>query len=228
MTETNTTPSLSSDWLSLDDTATYLGMGKTALYSLAREGRIPSRKVGKKWLFEKAAVDAWIRANQPLQSFFLNLDFKIENNTALRDPQREGYLRTYEFFRAGKNKAILQIPVGCGKTGLAALLPLGLAEGRAIVIAPNLTIKKGLYDAMDITNRQKCFWRKAAVLSPDQMAAGPLACTLDSGNISVAAKSHVVITNIQQLATNVDKWLAQFSADFFEMIIHPQHTHSGA
>src|ERR1017187_7594354 len=193
MADNDNTIELAGQWLSLEEAATYLGLGKTALYTLAREGRIPTRKVGKKWIFEKAAVDAWIRANQPLESFFLNLDFNIENNNSLRDPQRDGYLRTYEFFRAGKNKAILQIPVGCGKTGLAALLPLGLAEGRAIVIAPNLTIKDGLFDAMDITNRQQCFWRKTGVLSPAQMVAGPLACTLDSGNISIATKSHIVI-----------------------------------
>jgi DNA repair protein RadD len=217
-----------SEWLSLEETAGYLRMGKTALYALARDGRIPARKIGKKWTFEKVGVDAWVRANQPLESFFLNLDFNIEANDALRDPQRDGYLRTYEFFRAGKNNAILQLPVGCGKTGLASLLPLGLAEGRVIVIAPNLTIKTGLYDAMDITNRQKCFWRKAGVLSQDQMVAGPLACTLDSGNISVATKSHIVITNIQQLATSVDKWLTQFPDDFFDMIIVDEAHHSAA
>ena len=215
-------------WLSLDETAAYLGMGKTALYTLAREGRIPARKIGKKWVFEKAGLDAWVRTKQPLESFFLNLDFDIEGNACLREPQHDGYLRTYEFFHAGKNKAILQIPVGCGKTGLAALLPLGLAEGRVIVIAPNLTIKNGLYDAMDITNRQKCFWRKTGVLSKDQMVAGPLACTLESGNISVATKSHIVITNIQQLATNVDKWLTQFPDDFFDMIIVDEAHHSAA
>ncbi len=219
---------MNSDWLSLEDAATYLSMGKTALYALARDGRIPARKIGKKWTFEKGGVDAWVRANQPIKSFFLNLDCKIEANDYLRDPQRDGYLRTYEFFRAGKNKAILQIPVGCGKTGLASLLPLGLAAGRVIVIAPNLTIKTGLYDAMDITNRQKCFWRKAGVLSQDQMIAGPLACTLDSGNLSVATKSHIVITNIQQLATSVDKWLTQFPDNFFDMIIIDEAHHSAA
>ena len=116
-------------WLSLDETAAYLSMGKTALYTLAREGRIPARKIGKKWVFEKAGLDAWVRTKQPLESFFFNLDFDIEGNAFLREPQHDGYLRTYEFFHAGKNKAILQIPVGCGKTGLAALLPLGLARG---------------------------------------------------------------------------------------------------
>jgi DNA repair protein RadD len=215
-------------WLSLEETAAYLGIGKTALYALARDGRIPARKIGKKWVFEKAALDGWVRTSQPLRTFFLNLDFKIGGNENLRDPQRDGYLRTYDFFKAGKNKAILQIPVGCGKTGLAALLPFGLAEGRVIVIAPNLTIKAGLYDAMDITNRQKCFWRKASVLTQDQMMSGPLACTLDSGNISVATKSHVVITNVQQLATNVDKWLTQFPDEFFDMIIVDEAHHSAA
>lgn len=215
-------------WLSLDETAAYLGVGKTALYTLARDGRIPAKKIATKWVFEKAGVDAWVRANQPVESFFLNLEFSIESNNLLRDPQRDGYLSTYEFFRAGKNKAILQIPVGCGKTGLATLLPLGLAEGRVIVIAPNLTIKDGLYDAMDITNRQKCFWRRMGVLSPDQMIAGPLACTLDSGNLSIATKSHIVITNIQQLATNADKWLTQFPDNFFDMIIVDEAHHSTA
>ena len=216
------------EWLSLDEAAAYLNMGKTALYMLAREDRIPARKIGKKWVFEKVELDTWVRMKQPLKSFFLNLDFNIEDNAFLREPQHDGYFRAYEFFRAGKNKAILQIPVGCGKTGLAALLPLGLAEGRVIVIAPNLTIKNGLYDAMDITNRQKCFWRKTDVLGNDQMVSGPLACTLETGNVSIATKSHIVITNIQQLATNVDKWLTKFPNDFFDMIIVDEAHHSAA
>jgi len=215
-------------WLTLDEASAFLGIGKTVLYTMARENRIPARKIGKKWMFEKNEINAWLRGNRPLESFFIDLEFYIDGNEELRDPQREGYLRTYEFFRAGKNRAILQIPVGCGKTGLASLLPLGISEGRVLVIAPNLTIKKGLYDAMDITNRQKCFWRKANVLVPDQMVSGPLATTLDSGNHSVAVKSHVIITNVQQLATNVDKWLTQFSNDFFDMIIVDEAHHSAA
>lgn len=215
-------------WLSLEETAAYIGVGKTVLYAMARDGRIPARKIGKKWAFERAGLDAWMRGHRSVQSFFTDIDFKIEGNDKLRDPQREGYLRAYEFFHAGKNKAILQIPVGCGKSGLVSLLPLGLCEGRVLVIAPNLIIKEGLYEAMDITNRQKCFWRKADVLSADQMISGPLATTLDTGNMTVATKSHVVITNVQQLATNLEKWLNQFPDDFFDMIIVDEAHHSAA
>lgn len=221
-------PNLLNNWLSLDEAAAYIGSGKTALYALARDGRIPANKIGKKWAFERVQLDLWLRSNKPIESFFTDLDFKIESNAALREPQREGYLRISEFFSAGKNKAILQIPVGCGKTGLAALLPLGIAKGRTLVIAPNITIKDGLYEAMDITNRPKCFWRKAGVLSDAEMVSGPFACTLDSGNITVATKSHVVITNIQQLATNIEKWLMQFPDDFFDMIIIDEAHHSAA
>lgn len=215
-------------WLSLEEAAKHVGIGKTVLYGLARKGRIPASKVGKKWMFEKIQLDAWLRANQPVESFFLNLDANIESNMDLRDPQREGYLRVSEFFRAGKNKAIVQIPVGCGKSGLASILPIGLSQGRVLIIAPNLTIKDGLYGAMDITNRPKCFWRKAGVLTDVQMMFGPLACTLDSGNMTVTTKCHVVITNIQQLATNVEKWLHQFPHDFFDMIIIDEAHHSAA
>ena len=215
-------------WLSLEEAADYLKMGKTSLYAAAREGRLPARKVGKKWVFEKQKLDAWLRNNEPFESFFLSLDYNIDGNPNLRDPQRDGYLRVQEFLGAGGNNAIVQIPVGCGKSGLAAILPLGIAEGRAIVIAPNLTIKDGLYEAMDVTNRQKCFWRKAGVLTPDQMVAGPLTCTLDSGNITVASKSHIVVTNVHQLATNADKWLSQFSDDFFDMIIIDEAHHAEA
>lgn len=215
-------------WLTVEEAAMYLGMGKTVLYTLAREGRIPSNKVGRKWTFEKNRLDTWVRANKPIESFFLNLDASIEENGALREPQRDAYLRIYEFFNAGKNKAILQLPVGCGKSGLASILPLGIAHGRVLVIAPNLTIKQGLYESMDITNRQKCFWRKAYVLSDAQMISGPLTITLDTGNITVAEKAHIIITNIQQLATSVEKWLLQFPDRFFDMIIIDEAHHSAA
>lgn len=217
-----------SGWLSVDEASEYLGIGKTVLYKLARQEKIPVSKFGKKWTFEKEQLDKWARSNKPIQFFFTSLDFNIESNKNLREPQRDAYLRTSEFFNAGKNKAIIQIPVGCGKSGLAALLPLGMAHGRVLIISPNLTIKKGLYEAMDITNRRECFWRKTKILSDAQMISGPFVCTLETGNISVAEKVHIVITNIHQLVTNVDKWLTQFPDKFFDMIIVDEAHHSAA
>jgi DNA repair protein RadD len=213
-------------WLTIEEASRYLGMGKTNLYSLAREGKIPSSKIGKKWLFDKNQLDAWIRGSKPIESYFVTVGAFIDENPQIREPQQEAYQRLYDYFKSGNKNAIVQIPVGCGKSGLASLIPFGISHGRVLVIAPNLTIKEGLFEIFDITDRQKCFWRKRDVLKPEDMMSAPLACTLDIGNISICEKSHIVITNVQQLATNTDKWLAKFSDDFFDLIIVDEAHHS--
>jgi len=216
------------EWMTIEETARYLQLGKTALYDLAREGTLPSSKVGSKWLFSKRDLDAWVRSNIPLEQFFLKTPAHIEENLQIREPQVEAYKALYEYFKTGKNPAIIQIPVGCGKSGIAAIAPIGLAKGRVLIIVPNLTIKEGIFESLDVTNKQKCFWRKRNILTEEAMIGGPFATTLDTGNLSVCEKSHFVITNVQQLATNPEKWLHQFPRDFFDMIIVDEAHHSPA
>ena len=215
-------------WLGTEAAAEYIGMGKTKLYELTREGRIPAKRVGKKWMYDRSELADWMRASQRLEDFFQYTPASIENNPNLRDPQRDAHLQAAAFFQGGGKKALIQIPVGCGKSGVAAILPFGIAEGRVLVIAPNLAIKDELFKALDITNRQKCFWRQRQVLEDRHMANGPYVCTLETGNLSVCEKSHIVLTNIQQLGTNADKWLNRFPEDFFDMVIVDEAHHSAA
>ena len=49
-----------SEILTIDELAKYLKVGKTTLYRLAQEGRIPGQKVGKHWRFSKEAIDRWL------------------------------------------------------------------------------------------------------------------------------------------------------------------------
>jgi hypothetical protein len=58
----------------------------------------------------------------------------------LREPQELGHAAAVDHFTAGGGHALEQIPVGCGKTGLITLLPFGVAQGRVLVIAPNVTM----------------------------------------------------------------------------------------
>ena len=214
--------------MTIEETARYLQLGKTALYDLAREGTLPSNKVGSKWLFSKQALDAWVRSNIPLEQFFMKTPAHIEENLQLREPQVEAYRELYEYFKSGQKTAIVQIPVGCGKSGIAAIAPFGVAKGRVLVVAPNLTIKEGLFEFLDVTNRQKCFWRKRGILTEEVMIGGPFATTLDTGNLSVCEKSHFVVSNVQQLSTNPEKWLDRFPHDFFDMLIVDEAHHSPA
>ena len=215
-------------WIGTDEAAEYLGMGKTKLYELTRDGRIPAKRMAKKWMYNREELAEWMHTVQRIEDFFRNTPANIEANPNLRDPQCGAYLQAAAYFQSGGKKALIQIPVGCGKSGVAAILPFGIAEGRVLVIAPNLTIKDELYKAFDITNKQKCFWRKRGVLEDQYMRNGPYVCTLDAGNLSVCEKSHIVLTNIQQLGANAEKWLTKFPDDFFDLIIVDEAHHGAA
>ena len=215
-------------WIGTDQAAEYLGIGRTKLYELTREGRIPARRLGKKWMYDREELAAWMQASRRIEDFFQDTSANIEANPNLREPQRDAYLQAAAYFHRGGQNALIQLPVGCGKSGVAAILPFGIANGRVLVIAPNLTIKEELYRALDITNRQKCFWWQRQVLTSREMAHGPYVCTLDTGNLSVCDKSHIVVTNIQQLGANTDKWLPKFPGDFFDLVIVDEAHHSAA
>jgi DNA repair protein RadD len=220
-----------SEWLDIDSASKYLGISQSNLYSLSQQGRIPANKIGKVWRFNKYELDSWIKFNKPLNEFFIQAPVNIEKNDFLRDPQREAYTAALNHYSNHKQKkTIMVLPVGCGKTGLISILPFGLSGGRILVIAPNLTIKTELEKALDISNRRFCFWYKCSILSEEQIKAGPYLAVLDSidANIHDCDKSHIVLTNIQQLANSADKWLPQFSDDYFDMIIVDEGHHSAA
>lgn len=46
--------------LTINELADYLKISKSTLYKLVREGRIPSRKIGRHWRFRKNAIDLWL------------------------------------------------------------------------------------------------------------------------------------------------------------------------
>ncbi len=217
-------------WLTLDETTKYLVLSASTLYMLAQQGRIPGNKIGKSWRFNKDDLDTWIKANKPIEEFFRSVEAAIEDNPYLRDPQREAYTAASDFFERGGKKAIIQLPVGCGKSGLISILPFGIAKGRVLVIAPNLTIRRELRNALDITNKRTCFWNKCSVLSQETMTAGPYITILEGENANIhdCDQSHIVITNIQQLASSADKWLPQFGKNYFDMILVDEGHHSAA
>lgn len=160
-------------------------------------------------------------------NFFLEADIRIEGNPNLREPQIEGYQAAFEHFSSSTEHAIEQIPVGCGKTGLMALVPFGIARGRVLVIAPNLEIRRRIQADFDYSSPD-CFWAKTGVLR--DLSKGPHLAVLDGpqANMSDCENSHIVVTNIQQLASRADRWLPEFSPDFFDMILVDEGHHNVA
>lgn len=157
--------------------------------------------------------------------FFATTSVYIVGNAKLREPQREGHAKALEYFAAGGDHAVEQIPVGCGKSGLITLLPFGCAAGRVLVIAPNLTIRDQLVGAFDGSN-PTCFYTKSGALT--DLHRGPYVAALDaSANQSDLQDAHVAVTNIHQLAEG-GRWLDQLDEDFFDLIIVDEGHHNVA
>jgi DNA repair protein RadD len=158
--------------------------------------------------------------------FFTETDVVIAGNALLRTPQIQGHQAAVEFFDGGGHRAIEQIPVGCGKTGLISILPFRIARGRVLVVAPNLTIKTQIADAIDVA-RPESFYRRTGVLR--SFDDGPYRAVLDrDANLSDCEDAHIVVTNIHQLAENASRWLPHFAPDYFDLIIVDEGHHNAA
>jgi excisionase family DNA binding protein len=48
-------------WLTIDEAAGVLRMGRTKVYRLAQEGRVPVSKVANQWRFERCELEKWMR-----------------------------------------------------------------------------------------------------------------------------------------------------------------------
>ena len=46
--------------VTIEEAAAYLQIGKRSIYKLAKEGKIPGKKVLNKWRFEKESLRAWV------------------------------------------------------------------------------------------------------------------------------------------------------------------------
>jgi DNA repair protein RadD len=167
--------------------------------------------------------------NDEIAAFFSETKVSIDRNPSLRIPQIEGYQAAAQHFSGNAGpwaSAIEQIPVGCGKSGLIALLPFGTARGRVLVIAPNLGIRRQLADDLDVT-RPTSFYRRTRVIQ-DARAVPSVALLDVDANFSDVENAHIVVTNIQQLAERVERWLPQFPDGFFDMILVDEGHHNVA
>ncbi|MEJ7765542.1 MAG: DEAD/DEAH box helicase family protein [Acidimicrobiales bacterium] len=224
------------EFLQVSEAANYIGVSPQTLRRWDRDGRLtPLRRPANGYrYYQRADLEPfrleYRRAADAVHEggeIFMSANANIEANELLREPQRQAHRAVREHFATSGESAILVIPVGCGKTGIIATLPYGIAEGRVLVVTPNLTIRKVVTDALDIASRE-CFWARTRVLS--DFTVGPWTAVLDgpTANLHDCVESHFVVTNIQQLASQADRWLPQFPPDFFDMILVDEGHHAAA
>lgn len=168
----------------------------------------------------QALIDLRNQRRQELEEYFQSTAAEIEGNSQLRDPQEEGYIAVKEHFSGSwELPALVVLPTGVGKSALIAVLPFGIAQGRILVVAPNLTIKKGLTESL--SDPDENVYRKYGVLGANQRL--PRTVVLESGEVNRedCLRADIVVTNVQQ----IQGWLPLFPSDFFDMIVVDEAHH---
>ena len=49
-------------WLSVEEIAEHLGISKDTVYAWIAKKGMPAHRVGRPWKFQRAEVDAWVKA----------------------------------------------------------------------------------------------------------------------------------------------------------------------
>lgn len=155
--------------------------------------------------------------------------FDIEQNRQLRIPQREGWTDIRDAYQAGRESRFsgVVLPVGCGKSGLIAITPYALAARRVLVIAPGNNIRTQLGDDMKSSSAAN-FYNKCDVLTAGN--AYPETVVIESGAVNHDDITHadIVVSNIQQIAGEENRWLDEFGNDFFDLILVDEGHHNPA
>lgn len=152
---------------------------------------------------------------------------RVAQSAMLREPQREAFLALAEFWKKSTAPALVQMPVGCGKTGLMAILPFGHCRSRTLLVAPNVAIRDHIQAAVEAGSKA-CFWERAKILPPETRP--PFCATLDGPDVALSDcdGSQYVVANIQQLVACRDRWLRRLAPDYFDLILIDEGHHNPA
>ncbi|EMI4892680.1 DEAD/DEAH box helicase [Pseudomonas aeruginosa] len=159
-------------------------------------------------------------------NYFTETAANILGNNKLRTPQIEAYMKAQEHFASSDEDALIVLPTGTGKSGLISIVPFGLAEGRVLIITPNLVTKQSIRKTQELLEDN--FWINFDVIfSADDL---PVICEYSSKTLtSSLEQSHFIYSNIQQVHSERAGCLTKrVPSDFFDLIIIDEGHHAPA
>lgn len=148
----------------------------------------------------------------------------------VRAPQRETFQALLAYANTATDKDEREVgiilPVGCGKSGCITLAPFAFRSRRTLVVAPGLNIARQLAADFDPSNPHM-FYRKCGVLLAPPFPE-PVEIRGTTTNRADLDEAHVVITNIQQVQGEENRWMKDLPPDYFDLILFDEGHHSVA
>lgn len=166
-------------------------------------------------------------------SYFKNIKANIYKNDLLRVPQIDGHLELYNYFenQETNESAIVVLPTGVGKTTLMAIAPFNISNGKVLIIAPQLTIRNGIVNALRRNNPENVYYKYRIL---PEGAPYPKILNYNTTfnknvNKDLLDQADIVILNIHKLQDRLDTSLVNLlPKDYFDMIIIDEAHHAEA
>ncbi|KLV23040.1 RNA helicase [Niallia circulans] len=163
------------------------------------------------------------------KNYFMTSRPNILDNNKLRKVQIDAYIELCNHFilKKAKEHAVVILPTGAGKTGVMALAPYNISQGRVLIITPQLVIKDHVLDSLDPSSKEN-FWLKQEIFS--EFIDLPKVVEYDKETfIEELDESNIVILNIHKLSAHSrNSLLDKVNRDYFDMIIIDEAHHSPA
>ena len=118
------------------------------------------------------------------------------------------------------------LPVGCGKSGSITLAPFAFRSSRTLVVAPGTNIAGQLVADFN-PSLTSMFYQKCQVLLEPPYPE-PVEIRGTTANRTDLDDAHVIITNIQQLQGDSNRWLQALPDNYFDLILFDEGHHSVA
>ncbi|GLY12676.1 DEAD/DEAH box helicase [Pseudobacillus badius] len=162
-------------------------------------------------------------------SYFKTANPNILDNEFLREPQIQAYEKIKEHFieRESEEHALVVLPTGTGKTGLMAIAPYEISNGKVLIITPQTVIRDSVLGSLDPLYPQN-FWLLTRVFEHyDEL---PSVIEYEKSlTDEVISNADIVILNVHKLQERLDSsLLKRVPPEFFDFIIIDEAHHSEA
>jgi superfamily II DNA or RNA helicase len=147
-----------------------------------------------------------------------------ENRTYLH--QREAANAVRERFEEGISTALVSLPTGTGKTGVAVLCAYVIGAGKVLVITPNTEISEQVRTAFTDTNGEAFLFSRGLVAGVQPQHVLPsFQCLSSTAQIQSSVLCDLVITNIHKLSGAGNFGFEDLAADSFDLVIVDEAHH---
>ena len=134
-------------------------------------------------------------------------------------------VREYLSDPTNPNIALVVLPTGCGKTGVAILASYVLNATKVLVITPSVTISEQIYDAF--CNKDKMFlFERKIITAEDKKWLLPLGvCIKNSAAIISQLHFHLMIVNAHKIGGQAKVAIEDIPSDNYDLVIVDEAHH---